>query len=64
MKPLENRRLFLLFNRVYIIKGKMKLERFKKIYPDVKLVFVSQTDYRSLYKEYKDIIPNWEKVST
>jgi hypothetical protein len=45
-------------------QGKIKLERFKKIYPDVKLVLVNQTDYRSLYKEYRDIIPNWEKVST
>jgi hypothetical protein len=45
-------------------QGKIKLERFKKIYPYVKLVLISQTDYRSLYKEYRDIIPNWEKVST
>jgi hypothetical protein len=45
-------------------QGKMKLERFKSKYPDVKLVLVNRNDYRIIVNEYKNVIPHWEKVNT
>lgn len=45
-------------------KGKMKLERFKSKYPDVKLILLDRNDYRKLVNEYKNIIPYWENVHT
>ena len=45
-------------------KGKDKLTRFKSVYPHVILKLITRSDYRKLYLEHSNNIPNWEKVST
>lgn len=41
-------------------KGIDKYNQFKKDYPTIKIKFVGASEYRSLAKDFKKHIPNWE----
>jgi hypothetical protein len=62
---------FILKNGVHIeLKGwfteksKKKINLFRKEYPNVKLIIIDRKTYKKIYSKYKDLIENWECIST
>lgn len=47
----------------YDERSKSKIEAFIKQYPQLKLKVITKTEYREMYKKYKDMIMFWEKVT-
>lgn len=41
-------------------KSKTKLARMSRYHPDIEIEIVGGAEYRSLQKEYRNTIPNWE----
>lgn len=45
-------------------KYSKKIKLFTEKYNNVRLIIITRYEYKKLYNEYSNVIPNWEKVTT